>query len=290
VPLPRLIARALRGALAPALLATVAACTTVAPAPAPWETRLDGDAVVLLGEVHDHAPLQRLRLEVLRRALARGWRPAIAMEQLDRERQAAIDAARRNHPQDAQQLIAAAGGGTPPRGWNWELYRPVIELALTYNLPLVAADLSNADAARIVHDGEGSVFDTGARAALGLDRPVGAAWYAALEREIDAGHCHALPPERLPAMVRAQLTRDAVLAAALRAHAEHGVVLIAGNGHVRRDIGVPRWLGEALAPRVLAVGFLEDDAPESLRTAFDAAVFAPPVSREDPCAAFRSRR
>jgi uncharacterized iron-regulated protein len=290
VPLPRLIARALRRPLGLLLGGAVAACTTVAPPPAPWEARLDGDAIVLLGEVHDHAPLQRLRLEVLRRALARGWRPAIAMEQLDRERQPAIDAVRRAHPHDAQPLIDAAGGGTPPRGWNWELYRPVIELALVYDLPLVAADLSNADAARIVRDGEGAVFDAAARAALGLDRPIGEAWYAAQEREIDAGHCHTLPPERLPAMVRAQLARDAVLAAALRAQAEHGVVLIAGNGHVRRDVGVPRWLGAALAPRVLAVGFLEDDAPQALRAAFDATVFAPPVPRDDPCAALRSRR
>jgi uncharacterized iron-regulated protein len=290
VPFPRLIARALWRALAPMLVSAVTACTTVSPAPAPWEARLDGDAIVLLGEVHDHAPLQRLRLEVLRRALARGWRPTIAMEQLDRDRQGAIDAARRAHPQDAWPLIAAAGGGAPPRGWNWELYRPLIEFALTYDLALVAADLSNADAARIVREGETAVFDAPARATLGLDRPVEPAWYAAQKREIDAGHCHALPPEHLPAMVHAQLARDAVLAAALRAHADHGVVLIAGNGHVRRDIGVPRWLGAALAPRVLAVGFLEEDAPDALRAAFDAVVLAPPVGRADPCAAFRARR
>ena len=53
-----------------------------------------------------------------------------------------------------------------------------------------------------------------------------------------------------PLMARAQFARDAVMARALAAHAERGVVLLAGNGHVRRDIGVPRWLASP-APRLV---------------------------------------
>ena len=99
------------------------ACATPEPA-AQWESRLRGDAVVLLGEVHDNAEQHRLRLAVLRRALSAGWRPAIAMEQFDIDRQADIDRARRERPRDAQHLIEAA---TAPRsGWDWALYRPVV--------------------------------------------------------------------------------------------------------------------------------------------------------------------
>ena len=48
-----------------------------------------------------------------------------------------------------------------------------------------------------------------------------------------------------PRMAQAQFARDAVMAEVLRRSAPQGggVVLLAGNGHVRRDIGVPRWLG-----------------------------------------------
>ncbi len=259
------------------------ACATVAPSAA-WEGRLRGDAVVLLGEVHDNAVQHRLRLAVLQRAIAAGWRPAIVMEQFDRERQPDIDRARRERPLDASHVVDLAGGS----GWNWDFYRPVVELALRYGLPLVAGDLSNAETTKVVRGGVAAVFDAAAVAVLGLDRPIAADWQAAQEREIDAGHCHALPATIWPRMARAQFARDAVLAAALSGRSDQGAVLIAGNGHVRRDIGVPRWL--ALDPRrVFSVAFLEDGDAATPVSAFDAVVRTAPAARSDPCAAFEKR-
>jgi uncharacterized iron-regulated protein len=78
------------------------------------------------------------------------------------------------------------------------------------------------------------------------------------------------------------------MAAALREHSA-GVVLLAGNGHVRRDLGVPRWLSAADQARVFAVGFLEEGDPEGLAEAFDAVVHTARAERSDPCAAFESR-
>src|SRR5689334_2045619 len=73
------------------LLAALAPLGCAVPPVAAWEARLGGDTLALLGEVHDNAELQRLRFEALSRAVIRGWRPTIAMEQLDRERQGDID-------------------------------------------------------------------------------------------------------------------------------------------------------------------------------------------------------
>jgi uncharacterized iron-regulated protein len=258
----------------------LAACTT-APPVADWQARLRGDAIVVLGEVHDNAEQHRLRLAVLRRAFAAGWRPAIAMEQFDRERQVDIERARRERPRDAQHVIDLAAPAAKG-GWNWDFYRPFVALALEHDVPLVAANLSSADATRIVRGGFAAVFEPAAVAALGLDRAVDAAWQAAQEREIDAGHCHALPAELWPRMARAQFARDAVMAQALRRHAAAGAVLLAGNGHARRDIGVPRWLAGD-ASRVLSVGFLEHDEATPA-AAFDAVVRTAPAPRSDPCA------
>jgi uncharacterized iron-regulated protein len=274
------------------LVLACSACSTPA-AHDDWEHRLQGDAVVMLGEVHDNAEPHRLRLELLRRAFAAGWRPAIAMEQFDREHQADIDRARLERPGDARHLIeaATASSGRTGGGWNWEMYRPFVALALQYDVPLIAANLSNAQTSRIVRGGYSSVFDDAGIALLGLDQPVAADWQAAQEREIDAGHCHALPQSLWPAMARAQFARDAVMAALLRQHAQRGVVLLAGNGHVRRDIGVPRWLGPGWQDRVFSVGYLErgddDSRPAS---AFDAVVRVAPAARPDPCADFEKRR
>jgi uncharacterized iron-regulated protein len=204
------------------------------------------------------------------------------MEQFDRDRQADIERARRERPRDAQHVIDLAAPAAS--GWNWDFYRPFIALALDYGVPLIAANVSSADATRIVRGGYAAVFDAASIAALGLDRPIDAPVRAAQEHEIDVGHCGALPAEAWPRMARAQYARDAVMAEALAAHAEHGAVLLAGNGHARRDIGVPRWLALD-AGRVLAIGFLETDnaAPPS---AFDAVVRTAPAARDDPCTRF----
>ena len=281
-------ARALLAACAATAL--LAACAVPVP-PADWETRLRGDAIVLLGEVHDNERHHRLRLQVLERAIAAGWRPAIAMEQFDRERQAEIDRARAERPLDADHLIAQAS--PPPAragaGWNWPAYRPYVELALRHGLPLVAANLSNSDTTRIVRNGYAAVFDPAAQAALGLDRPVPADWQATHERQIDAGHCGALPASVWPRMARAQLARDPVMAQVLRQHGGQGIVLLAGDGHVRRDIGVPRWL-TAEASRVFVVGLLERDDGPLAPGLFDAVVHTEPADRADPCIAFKAGR
>jgi uncharacterized iron-regulated protein len=271
-------------------LSLAALCGAVGGTPAtyPWEDRLRGDAIVLLGELHDNPVQHRLRLEVLQRAFAAGWRPAIAMEQFDREHQADIERARSERPLDAGYLIeqAAPRNGKPGSGWNWEYYRPYVALALQYRVPLLAANLSRSDAEKIVVHGYSGVFETAAVQSLGLDheRPQ---LLAAQEKEIDIGHCHAMPKEQLPSMARAQIARDAVMATILREHDAQGVVLLAGDGHVRRDIGVPTSLDPTVLTRVFAVGFLERGEPRPPDSAFDAVVNTDPAPRPDPCASLR---
>ena len=271
----------------------------------PWEARLRGATVVLLGEVHDNAEHHRQRSAVLRRALRAGWRPAVVMEQFDTDRQADIERSRMERPLDAQHLIASAGAA---RGWDWGHYAEPIGLILEFDLPLLAGNLPRALATRLTREGVAAVLGAERTRELGLNEAPDAQWQAAQEREIDLGHCGALPRSALAGMARAQFTRDAVMAQLLREHAARGAVLLAGTGHVRRDIGVPRWLGAlpsqgATLPQnaapgvqrnpdtasVLAVGFIEADAQARAPNRFDAVVIAAPAQRDDPCEAFKAR-
>jgi len=265
-----------------ALLASVGACATD-PSMPPFQ----GTTLALLGEVHDNPAGHRERLALLTRALDAGWRPLIAMEQFDIDRQADIDRARREAPRDAQHVIDLAA---PARsGWDWSLYRPVIELALRYDLPLRAANLSGADTGKVVRGGYASVFDAQRIDALGLAQPIEPLLQAAQEREIDAGHCGMLPARMWPAMARAQFARDAVMAQVLRESGPNGAVLIAGNGHVRRDTGVARWLGPDDRARIVAIGFVEAPVAADFAAAFDRVVPVPAAPRADPCEAFAKR-
>jgi uncharacterized iron-regulated protein len=131
-------------------------------------------------------------------------------------------------------------------------------------------------------------FGDGA-ATYGLTEPLPETEQAAREALQMAAHCDALPEEMLPGMVAVQRLRDAVLArAVVQAMEETGgpVAVITGNGHARRDRGVPSYLGR-VAPdlEVFVLGQTEDGAP--LQGGFDEVVSTPAVDRPDPCAAFR---
>jgi uncharacterized iron-regulated protein len=257
------------------------------PAPYEWESHLRASAIVLLGEVHDNGGQHRRRLAVLERAVAAGWRPALAMEQFDRDYQGDIDRARREHPGDADYLIAQAALAHSDSGWDWKLYRPFIALALRYDLPIIAANLSRADATRVFSQGYTALFGDATVESLKLNHAP-AALLAAQAHEIDLGHCHTMPAGMLPAMAQAQIARDAVMANLLLEHSADGIVLLAGNGHVRRDLGVVNWLEPAMAARVFSVGFLErgDQLPPG---AFDATVVTDRAPRSDPCRSLRKR-
>jgi len=262
-----------RTLLALSLSIALAACAHV-PSPR--------SRVLLLGEVHDNAAGHAARAAWLREEIAAGWRPVIAMEQFDTGQQAALDAAMRECT-DAACVIAKLAPAKS--GWTWDHYTPVITLAIDYGLPIRAANVSRADASKIVKGGFGAALSADLVARYGLDA-LPADLMAAQEREVRDNHCGMLPEAMVSPMAKAQVARDVAMAEAMRPHAAAGVVLIAGNGHVRRDIGVPYWLRrDGLASR--AVGFLE---PGSERRTFDEIRRIPAHARPDPCAAFKAPR
>jgi uncharacterized iron-regulated protein len=251
---------------------TLATVAFAGPAQAP--------RVLLLGEVHDSAAGHAARAALLRKELEAGWRPAIAMEQFDTAQQPALDAAMR----DCADAACVVDRVAPPKAsWTWAYYQPVIALALEFKLPLLAANLSRGDASKVVKDGFAAALPAELIARYRLDA-LPAEVLAAQETEVRDSHCGALPEMLVSPMAKAQIARDVVMAETLRTHAAHGVVLIAGNGHVRRDIAVPFWLRrDGLAPR--AVGFLEPTADPA---AFDAVERIPATTRPDPCAGFKA--
>ena len=263
-----------------AVMALLVACSTSPPTPIDTQQRLDAAVrsrpLVLLGEVHDNVRQHELRAGALRALLASGARPALLMEQFDRERQAEIDRALAEPDTDADRVIAAGTGGNPTRsGWDWTLYRPFVALALAYKLPLVAVNVSRADARRAIEGG---------MPALGLGGDVPPDIEAVQAQALIAGHCGQLGDAAARRLARGQVARDRVMAAALEAHAARGAVLLAGNGHVRSDIGVPRWLDSATRARSVAIGLIEagDNAADNGR--FDVTLATPRQSRPDPCA------
>jgi len=224
---------------------------------------------VILGETHDnpeHHRLQRQALEHLP-----GPR-ALAMEQLDSEHQSAIDAAQAKGA-DAEAIADA--GRFDRKGWNWPLYRPLVEFAVEHRWPIIAANLSRAEARAIVRDPKSS------------DLPPAPVLAKELGRDIAESHCGQPPPAQILAgMVEAQRARDARMASRLRDR----TVLITGTGHARRDRGVPVY---SPGVDIVSIGFLEIDADKGsareyatgffTAESFDYVWFTERAPREDPC-------
>ncbi|WP_295998590.1 ChaN family lipoprotein [Rugamonas sp.] len=270
--------------LALAALAALSGCAGKKPAAPPVAAAPEANPqVLLLGEVHDNSQGQRLRFEELRRRVEAGWRPAIAMEQFDRESQPLLDEAQKGCI-DAACMIQVVGG---PK-WDWQQYYPLIDMAISYRLPLIAANLSRADASRVVRNGVASAFDAAAVADYHLAQPLPADIRSGQQREIVQGHCGMLSDSMVGGMVDAQVARDIWMARLILAQRPRDVVLIAGNGHVRKDIGVARWLAVAApALTVRSIAYLEGDAAAPAG-AYDATRKLAALTRPDPCAALKA--
>jgi uncharacterized iron-regulated protein len=269
------------------LMAAGCALTACASSPAPLDEQRLADElrrrpIVLLGEVHDNRAQHRMRLQALERLLQAGARPALAFEQFDHERQGDIERARRETPAHGRTLAGHVidAARTPGDTWNWDDYRPFVELALQYDVPIVAANLSRAAAMRVARAGYAAAFSADQRHTLGLER-VDADLPGRHERIAGEAHCNLLPEAALPGLARAQIARDAVLARAILPYASRGVVLLTGNGHARRDIGVPRHMSEAERSRTWTIGLLESGTED--QASFDVAFVSEPQPRDDPC-------
>jgi uncharacterized iron-regulated protein len=234
--------------------------------------------IVLLGEVHDNASQHALRAQALEGLLAGGARPALLMEQFDREHQGDLDRALARPGVTPDEVIAAGAPGDPAmQGWSWPFYRPYIALAIRYRLPIVAANVSREDTRRVFKEG---------LPALGFDPTVPADIQSAQARAILDGHCGMIDEATAGRMVGSQVARDQFMARMVEANAARGVVLLAGDGHVRRDVGVPRWLAPSTRAHSVSIGLLEAGDPNS--AAYDVVLNTPAQDRQDPCEAMRA--
>ena len=250
----------------------------------------------LLGEVHDNPAHHALRARLISELAARGARPAVVMEQFDLDRDDALRAAQASG-RDAEGLADA--GRLDRKGWQWPMHKPILEAAVTAGLPVRAANLSRdllrADVQSLA-EGDTARWSARFHAARWTE-----AQAAELREDIAASHCGKVPDAIVPRLVLAQRLRDAAMAQALvDAETADGAILIAGDGHVRADLGVPVYLHApglpGAAARSISVGLLEATAEDRRRPdfprglvgdnpGFDYLGFTPPAPREDPCAA-----
>jgi uncharacterized iron-regulated protein len=267
--------------------------------------------IALLGEVHDNPTHHRLRAWMIENTakLVRPWRPAMVFEQIRADQQPVLDRfTALGEPgrgfagaDELFRLLEWDKSGWPPA----QIYRPLLEAALAAKLPMMAGDPPR-DRVRAVARSDLSVVPPEEHSRLRLDSSMPPALLDALRRDLVDGHCGVLSAEIVERMSAAQRYRDAHLADALLTAAERGrdgfAILIAGNGHVRSDRGVP-WHIRQRVPKsqVTSVVIVEVEEgktdpelyvprdPEG-KPAADLVIFTPRAERGDPCEAMRKMK
>lgn len=235
--------------------------------------------VVLLGELHDNPAHHRNQARAVA-ALSPG---AIVFEMLTPAQAERITPANREDLRALAEALDWASSGWP----DFAMYHPII--AAAPQARILGGGLPREEVRRAFDAGAAAVFGPDA-ARYGLDTPLLAAEQAAREAEQASAHCDALPAAMLPGMVEAQRLRDAALARAVLEAIEGGhapVAVITGNGHARRDRGIPVYLSRA-APDLPVLGIGQFEAAPREEPPFDLWLVTAPAARDDPCATFGS--
>lgn len=249
--------------------------------------QLEQARFVILGEKHDNPDHHLLQRWVLLRLATNATLGSVSFEMLDSSQQAALDSLSPEHIKSRAELEKALAWDS--QGWNWSFYGPLVQDSLLAGVEVRSANISRDEMMQVY-------AEDGSDPSFGI---LNEAQMQRLHQEIDESHCGMLPESQFPAMVRVQQARDASMAKSLLdgSNDASGIrVLIAGNFHARRDLGVPNYLSSEQG-RLLSVAFLEvnpDSANpqeylESLSSslAYDYLWFTPALEAQDYCASLR---
>lgn len=227
--------------------------------------------VLLLGEQHDAPEHQLIQAQVIAVLAQRGLLGAVALEMADA---GATTAAL--HPSSTELQVKSALKWND-KLWPWAAYGPAVMTAVRAGVPVLGANLPRDAMRGVMGDAK-------------LDNQLPGPALKAQQQLIRTGHCNLLPEGQITPMTRIQIAKDISMAANVTKAVLPGkvVVLLAGSGHVDRQLGVPQHLASSVsnkAVRLRAGGAAPEDRAES----FDAVWATPALPAKDYCAEFKEQ-
>jgi uncharacterized iron-regulated protein len=229
--------------------------------------------LLLLGEQHDAAAHQALQAALVQQLGASGRLAALVTEMAEAgDSTAALPATA-----DEAEVRRALRWDDNRQAWPWEAYGPAIMAAVRAGVPVLGGNLPAADM-------------RAAMAESALDSALPAKALAAQQDQIREGHCGLLPASQIAPMARIQIARDQSLARTAVSVLRPGktVLLVAGNQHVRRDLGAPAHL-PAGQPHRIAMALPENQNPVDGTGPADRVWRSPALPPRDHCAEFKQQ-
>jgi uncharacterized iron-regulated protein len=229
------------------------------------DARLAAARVVYVGEEHPNPHHHAVELEVLERAFAVDPQVALGLEMLPRTLQPALDDFVAGRSDEAAFLRAVDWEHT--WGYPFGYYRPLLEFCRKHGLRAIALNAPRAIAHKVALGGL-DALSPDERAALPELRP-GPEAHREYVREAYGAHARGrFSDGGFERFYAAQLVWDETMAdgvaAALSDEKTHRVVVVAGEGHVRRWAVPERAARRGAQPYLLIVSLFARDRADAL--------------------------
>lgn len=233
---------------------------------------------LLLGELHDNLLHHVIRGKLL---ASLPQTTKVVAEHLESGRQLA---------DQGPLLPALENAGFSAESWRWPLHGSLFSSIRDHGLVVVGGNIPKSTARAIVREGPGAIPPD--LAAIHSANELTAIQIEKLDAELLRSHCGQVPVNLVPGLRLAQQIRDVAMFDGLRRTQGKPAVLLAGNGHVRKDYGVPRLIArEYPQRRQISIAFLEEGASAAAeKSAYDYVWITDAATRTDPCADFRRTR
>ena len=237
-------------------------------------TRLDAllpADVLLIGEQHDAAEHHQIEQQLVAILAARGLLAAVALEMAD----VGLSTAKLKPSSTEEQTRRALKWDD--KGWPWASYGPAVMTAVRAGVPVLGANLPRARMQDSMNDSK-------------LDVQLAGPALKAQQQGIRIGHCNLLPEKQITPMARIQIARDITMADTIHQLVFPGkvVLLLAGNGHADRKLGVPQHLRADLKARSLHLRAGEGTGTDNA-DAFDGVWSTPALPDTDHCAELKAQ-
>lgn len=210
-----------------------------------WIDALQSYDVILIGEKHDDVRHHQAQLALLQALHRHRAIRAVALEMLPSSKQAAFIQAQRTAQEQLRRDPATdanviKAGLEWPASWDWAQYRSLVMWMLREQIPMIGANLDQTELAII------------AKGAQPLKGRVSTApeVHEALSQLVSGHHLESDTP--VQALVQAQQFKDRRMAESLFRNAKP-VVLLAGNVHVNKKLGVPLHLQDYGQRKVVSI-------------------------------------
>ena len=252
--------------------------------------RLADARYILVGETHDNTEQHRVEATIIDHLSGLHRSTSVSFEMIDDRQGRFLQGRKYSSSGELIDLLKQVDSG-----WNYEVYYSnLFDSVIRAGFRILPANVDRAHLLDMMNKHAAPV--PAAQKDLISRTPLSQKNLDVMQQDLLDSHCGVLRPAQVQPMIRGQRIRDATMALSLLRSGAQYKVLIAGDGHVRKDLGVPRYIHSSNTP-LISIGVLEVEADlnrpdyyaqdwNNDKLPFDYVWFTARAQRKDPCIDF----